>query len=111
MKVFWRFITLSFLCVSLLVGCSLFFPDVEVMVINQSTSIITGLYAKEATSEEWESNLIDAELLPEVTAAIYLPKGIYDFKIIFADCDPSYAYNIDLTKIEIYTLRIDGEIP
>ena len=84
------------------------FPDVEITVVNNTETTLTGLHSK-FQNEDWGTNLLAGDIPPTQQQIIYLTKGIYDFMITYDELGSVFLSGVDLLNLDIYTLTAKQE--
>ena len=87
------------------VGCDLFFPNVEVHVLNATDWSVAYVEAKTADRDQvvYQS---DATIESGSEAIIMLPKRVYAFSILLEGGQLFVSQDTDLTHVDRYTLRV-----
>ena len=99
------FLTLIIL-IFVLEGCDLMFHDVKVEITNNTSAAVTEFYIREGSSDDWGTNILDANLSPDNSTIVTIAKGIYDFKAVYEDASVSELSDIDLKEVETYKLTL-----
>lgn len=82
--------------------------DLEFLLVNNSSSALTGFYVSAASSEHWEENLLEGSILAsdyEVTVVIAdgTTACIYDIRGVFQNGDVVEDLALDLCELGEYT--------
>lgn len=102
----------KYLAVAAVLICAFATPvgaeDLEFLLVNNSSSALTGFYVSAASSEHWEENLLEGSILAsnyEVTVVIAdgLSTCIYDIRGVFQDGDVVEDLALDLCELGEYT--------
>jgi hypothetical protein len=89
---------------TLATACDLFFPEVEVHVLNATDSPIAYVEAREAAGEVVYQS--DSPIGAGSEAVVMLAKGAYTFLVQIDGAQPFVSDKTDLTHVERYTLRV-----
>jgi hypothetical protein len=102
----------KYLAVAAVMTCAFAAPavaeDLEFLLVNNSSSALTGFYVSAASSEHWEENLLEGRILASgyevtVTIADGLSTCIYDLRGVFQDGDVLEDLSLDLCELGEYT--------
>lgn len=102
----------KYLAVAAVLTCAFTAPaaaeNLEFLLVNSSSSALTGFYVSAASSEHWEENLLEGQILAsnyEVTLTIAdgLTTCIYDIRGVFQDGDVVEDMALDLCELGEYT--------
>jgi hypothetical protein len=103
-------VVLVLVCIVPLSTCDLIFPDVEIVVTNNSVAELTTINAKRSSTDNWGENQVGTAVPPEGSTMFYLTKGRYDFRLTFGDSATAMKLGIDLRHIEVYALDARSKV-
>lgn len=95
---------------SVLLSCSLLFPDVEITVVNETAIPVRGLYARLVDTDEWGNSLLETDLDASQTVTFMLPKAQYEFRWVFLDNTAWESSAYDLSNVEYFDLSLEEAV-